>query len=101
MIYRALKPQHISDIETWKIQNNTVPTKTKPCKYLLSAWLKKVNEKNKTTTTKTTTTKNKTKNENKQKTSVSGQCDSLMLLQTMANKWYKRLLNASWKSFWI
>ena len=71
MIYRALKPQHISDIETWKIQNNTVPTKTKPCKYLLSAWLKKVNEKNKTTTKITTTTTTKMKINKKQQSVVN------------------------------
>ena len=37
----------------------------------------------------------------KKKKSVRGECDFLMLLQTMANKWYKRLQKISTKSFWV
>ena len=54
-------------METKEKQKNTAPTRKKPCQYSLSAGLK-VND---------------------QKT-VRGQCDSLMLLQTMVNKCYKR-----------
>ena len=69
-------------METKELQNNTAPTRKKPCQYSLSARLK-VNE-------------NKSENEYK---IVRDQCDSLMLLQTVANKWYKRLLKTSTKSF--
>ena len=66
-----------------KLQKNTVPKSTKPCQY--SFWPRlKVNEK-----------------KMKKKKSVRGECDFLMLLQTMANKWYKRLQKISTKSFWF
>ena len=73
----------INDMETKKIKKNAAPTRKKPCQYSLSASLKqppKTMELDKT---------------------VRGQCGSLMLLQTMTNKWYKKLLKASTLSFWF
>ena len=45
--------------------------------------------------------KKKKKKKEKKKKTERGQCDSLMVLQTMAGKCYKRLLKTSIKSFRI